>query len=115
VPYVGDLGPGANAGVLFAASALGMLAGDLVLGRFVAPANRERLVPWLALLLGAPMLAFVTEPGLGGAATLFALATFGFAYHLGRWLRPDGTAGPVRSDAGIIRDTEIIRDTDITS
>lgn len=83
VPYVGGLGPGANAGVLFAASALGMLAGDLVLGRWVAPARRERLAPWLALLLGVPMLAFVAEPGLAGAAVLFAVATFGFGYQLG--------------------------------
>jgi predicted MFS family arabinose efflux permease len=83
VPYVSALGPGASAGVLFAASALGMLLGDLVLGRLVPPARRERLAPWLALLLGVPMLGLAAEPGLAGAAILFGLATFGFGYQLG--------------------------------
>ncbi|MEO3817443.1 MFS transporter [Plantactinospora sp. B24E8] len=83
VPYVDGLGRAAGAGVLFAASALGMLAGDLVLGRLVAPARRERLTPWLALLLGVPTLGFVAGPGLAVAAVLFGVATFGFAYHLG--------------------------------
>ncbi|MEQ4302711.1 MFS transporter [Plantactinospora sp. B6F1] len=83
VPYADDLGPGASAGVLFAASAFGMLLGDLVLGRWVAPARRERLAPWLALLLGAPMLGFAAGPGLAAGAVLFGLATFGFAFQLG--------------------------------
>lgn len=83
VPYTSGLGPGASAGVLFAASALGMLTGDLVLGRLVAPARRERLARWLAVLLGAPMLVFVAGPGLAVAVALFAAASFGYAYHLG--------------------------------
>lgn len=83
VPYVDGLGLTAGAGVLFAASALGMLTGDLVVGRLVAPARRERLTPWLALLLGVPMLGFVAGPGLAVAAVLLAVATFGFGYHLG--------------------------------
>ncbi|AVT36354.1 MFS transporter [Plantactinospora sp. BB1] len=83
VPYADGLGPGASAGVLFAASAFGMLVGDLVVGRWVAPARRERLAPWLALLLGAPMLGFAAGPGLIAAVTLFGLATFGFAFQLG--------------------------------
>ncbi|MDG4791378.1 MFS transporter [Micromonospora sp. WMMD1102] len=83
VPYADGLGPGASAGVLFAASASGMLVGDLVLGRWVGPARRERLAPWLALLLGAPMPLFLAGPGLPAAAALFGLATFGFAFQLG--------------------------------
>lgn len=83
VPYANDLGDGAGAGVLFMAGAIGMLTGDLVVGRFVAPAQRERLTPWLALLLGVPMLPFVVRPGLVVAAVLFGLAMFGFGYHLG--------------------------------
>jgi len=83
VPYVSELGLAAGAGALLAASALGMLTGELVVGRWVAPARRERLTPWLALLLGTPMLAFVTRPGLAVATALFALATFGFGYQLG--------------------------------
>nr|WP_092382863.1 MFS transporter [Micromonospora phaseoli] len=83
VPYAADLGPGASAGVLLMAGAGGMLVGDLLVGRFVAPARRERLTPWLALLLGVPMLAFVAGPALLPAAALFAVATAGFAYQLG--------------------------------
>ncbi|MBQ1024378.1 MFS transporter [Micromonospora sp. C95] len=83
VPYAADLGPGASAGVLLMAGAGGMLVGDLLVGRFVAPARRERLTPWLALLLGVPMLAFLARPALLPAAALFAVATAGFAYQLG--------------------------------
>lgn len=79
VPYTG----GEGAGVLFMAGAAGMLLGDLVIGRWTAPARREALTPWLALLLGVPMLAFVADIGLLGAAVLFGVAAFGFSYHLG--------------------------------
>ena len=87
VPYTAALGSGLDAGtasgVLFMAAAAGMLVGDLIVGRFVAPGMRERLTPWLALLLGVPMLAFVPNPALAPAAALFALATAGSAYQLG--------------------------------
>ncbi|TCB99275.1 MFS transporter [Micromonospora zingiberis] len=83
VPYAADLGKGASAGVLLMAGAGGMLVGDLLVGRFVAPARRERWTPWLALLLGVPMLAFLARPALMPAAALFAVATAGFAYQLG--------------------------------
>ena len=59
VPYAADLGPGASAGVLLMAGAGGMLVGDLLVGRFVAPARRERWSPWLALLLGVPLVVFL--------------------------------------------------------
>lgn len=83
VPYAAELGPGASAGVLLMAGAFGMLVGDLLVGRFVPPDTRERLSPWLALLLGVPMLAFLARPGLLVAAPLFAVAAAGFAYQLG--------------------------------
>ncbi|MBQ1052075.1 MFS transporter [Micromonospora sp. C51] len=83
VPYAAGLGPGANAGILLMAGAGGMLVGDLLVGRFVAPTRRERWTPWLALLLGVPMLAFLARPVLLPAAALFAVATAGFAYQLG--------------------------------
>ncbi|MFI7548692.1 MFS transporter [Micromonospora sediminimaris] len=83
VPYAAGLGPGANAGILLMAGAGGMLVGDLLVGRFVAPARRERWTPWLALLLGVPMLVFLARPVLLPAAALFAVATAGFAYQLG--------------------------------
>lgn len=98
VPYTSGLGAGSSAGLLFMAAALGMLSGDLVVGRLVAPARRERLTPWLALLLAVPVLVFVARPGLIVAAGLLATATFGFAYHLGlarRFLEavPEATRG----------------------
>ena len=83
VPYAAGLGAEASAGVLLMAAAFGMLIGDLLVGRFVAPARREALTPWLALLLGAPMLAFVARPGLWSAAALLTIATAGFSYQLG--------------------------------
>ncbi|WDZ85653.1 MFS transporter [Micromonospora cathayae] len=83
VPYAAELGPGTSAGVLLMAGAFGMLVGDLLVGRFVAPALRERLSPWLALLLGVPLLVFPLRPGLAVAAVLFAVAAAGYAYQLG--------------------------------
>ncbi|MEW2385768.1 MFS transporter [Micromonospora sp. NPDC047707] len=83
VPYAAGLGVDASAGLLLMAAAFGMLVGDLLVGRFVAPARREAWTPWLALLLGVPMLAFVARPAMWPAAALFAVATAGFAYQLG--------------------------------
>jgi len=60
-----------------------MLTGDLVIGRFVRPDRREALTPWLAALLGVPLLGFVLTPAPAVAAMLLATAAFGFAYHLG--------------------------------
>jgi hypothetical protein len=83
VPYAVDVGDQAAAGVLLMAAAAGMLTGDLVVGRFVGPARRERWTPWLAALLGVPLLAFAAGPAVPVAAGLFAVAACGFAYHLG--------------------------------
>jgi MFS family permease len=83
VPYASTLGDPSAAGVLLMAAAFGMLTGDLVVGRFVRPDRREALTPWLAALLGVPLLGFVLNPAPALAAVLLAAATFGFAYHLG--------------------------------
>jgi len=83
VPYASALGAPSAAGVLLMAAAIGMLSGDLVVGRFVRPDRREALTPWLAALLGVPLLGFVLTPAPALAAALLAAATFGFAYHLG--------------------------------
>ncbi|WP_305785170.1 MFS transporter [Symbioplanes lichenis] len=83
VPYTASLGRESAAGLLLAAAAAGMLLGDLVIARFVAPAGRERLTPWLAVLLGAPLIAYIGNPGLIVAAALLTVATFGSAYQLG--------------------------------
>jgi MFS family permease len=78
VPYSGSA-----AGFLLASAAGGMLIGEFVVGRFLSPRLRERLTPWLALLLGVPLLVFVLEPGVVAAAIVLAVAAAGFAYHLG--------------------------------
>ena len=49
VPFAGD-----GAGFLFAATAVGMLAGDVLMGRVVPPQWRDRLVEPARLLLAVP-------------------------------------------------------------
>ncbi|AQZ70303.1 MFS transporter [[Actinomadura] parvosata subsp. kistnae] len=98
VPYADRIGVPGAAGMLFTAVALGMLAGDLVIGRLVAPRRRERLAGPLALLLGAPLLGFVLSPGPVVAGLLLAGSGFGVAYQLGlarRFLEavPEGNRG----------------------
>jgi predicted MFS family arabinose efflux permease len=68
----------AAAGVLYVAGALGMLAGDTALGRFVPPGWRARLVTPLRFLLAAPFLLFVVEMPLPLAVVVVAVATFGY-------------------------------------
>lgn len=100
VAYVSGLGHPAASGTLLAASAFGMLAGDLVVARFVPAARRERLTPWLALLQGIPLLAFARTPGIIPAAVLVGIAATGFAYQLGlarRFL--DAVPEPARGQA----------------
>jgi MFS family permease len=83
VPYAAGLGRPSAAGALLASAAAGMLVGEFAVGRFVPPRLRERLTPWLALLLGVPLLVFVLRPGVVAAAVTLAVAAAGFAYHLG--------------------------------
>ncbi len=73
VPY----DPGA-AGVLYVAGALGMLAGDTVLGRFVSPAWRARLVTPLRFLLAAPFLLFALPLPLPLGVLVVTVATVGY-------------------------------------
>ena len=54
VPFAGD-----GAGFLFAATAVGMLAGDVLMGRVVPPHWRDRLVEPARLLLAVPWLFFL--------------------------------------------------------
>ncbi|WP_394435710.1 MFS transporter [Streptomyces sp. SGAir0957] len=77
VPY----DPG-HAGVLLASAALGMLAGDVLAGRFLPPHWRARLGAPLRLLLAAPYLLFATRLALPVAAFAVALASVGFAASL---------------------------------
>ena len=68
-----------HAGLLFACTAVGMLAGDTLAGRFVSPPWRERLGPWTRLLLGGPYLAFILHPPLVAACAVGAVASVGYS------------------------------------
>lgn len=70
--------PGA-AGTLYACGALGMIAGDLLVGRLVPPAWRPLLATPLRLLLAVPYLFFVLRPGVALSAVAAAVASVGFA------------------------------------
>ncbi|MFJ8946354.1 MFS transporter [Streptomyces sp. NPDC102395] len=70
------------AGTLFACAALGMLAGDLAVGRLLPPAVRSRLATPLLLLLAAPYAVFVLRPPLPVAAVAVTVASVGFGASL---------------------------------
>ncbi|MGW0578285.1 MFS transporter [Streptomyces sp. NPDC002920] len=77
VPYAPDA-----AGTLFACAALGMLAGDVTVGRLLPPAARVRLATPLLLLLATPYAFFALHPVLPLAAACAALASVGFGASL---------------------------------
>ncbi|MEU3840798.1 MFS transporter [Streptomyces sp. NPDC028635] len=72
----------ASAGTLFACAALGMLLGDLAVGRFLPPTLRPRLITPLLVLLAAPYAAFALHPPLWLAAVLVTTASTGFGASL---------------------------------
>lgn len=78
VPYAGD-----HAGGLFVSAALGMAAGDLVVGRLIGRAIRSRITGPLYVLLAAPYLAFTAHPGTWAAVALVGVASTGFGGTLG--------------------------------
>ncbi|MFG1947799.1 MFS transporter [Nonomuraea sp. NPDC048826] len=69
----------AHAGTLFALAAAGMLAGDVVVGRFVPERRRRRLGFPLLLLLAVPYLMFVLEPPLPVALAAVTVSAIGYA------------------------------------
>ena len=77
VPYAGRA-----AGYLFAATAVGMLAGDVLMGRVVPPPLRDRLVEPARLLLAVPWLAFFLQPSIPLACALAAVASVGYCASL---------------------------------
>jgi predicted MFS family arabinose efflux permease len=84
VPYTGSLGrPASAAGPLLAAMPAGMLIGDLLVGRFCAPATRTRLAFPLAAAMGVPLLVLVFRPPLPLACLALLACGSGFAYQLG--------------------------------
>ncbi|MEV7454034.1 MFS transporter [Streptomyces nigra] len=97
VAYAGGHGfaPGWYA-VLMGCLPVGMLAGDLLIGRLLRPPARERLVVPLTALTGLPLLLFAAEPGVGVSSCLLLLSGLGLTYGLGlqrpflNALPPDG-------------------------
>ncbi|MER7072856.1 hypothetical protein [Terrabacter sp. NPDC000476] len=77
VPFAGE-----RAGYLFAVTAAGMLLGDVVVGRFLPVAVRDRLIGPLRLLLAVPYLAFFAVPSLPWAAALAFVASVGYSASL---------------------------------
>ncbi|WP_432972288.1 MFS transporter [Dactylosporangium sp. CA-233914] len=73
VPY----SPG-SAGALFVAAALGMLAGDMLAGRFLPARLRRPLTTPVQLLLAVPYLAFAAAPPLAVALPLVVIASVGY-------------------------------------
>lgn len=73
IPYAGRA-----AGVLFVSAALGMLVGDVLVGRVLTPAQRQHLATPMRLLLATPYLAFALHPSIPVAALLVGLASVGF-------------------------------------
>ncbi|MBX9361903.1 MFS transporter [Streptomyces sp. WAC04114] len=70
------------AGTLFACAALGMLAGDVLVGRMLPPRLRPRLGFPLLLLLAVPYVPFLLHPALPLAAAAVTLASVGFGASL---------------------------------
>ncbi|MCZ4097733.1 MFS transporter [Streptomyces sp. So13.3] len=84
VPFAGWRGfPDGTAGFLLACLPVGMLLGNLVVGRFVLPATRERLVAVLVAVIGLPLAGFAFGPPWPVCAVLLLVTGTGFAYSLG--------------------------------
>ncbi|WP_215456178.1 MFS transporter [Streptomyces sp. ATCC 21386] len=71
-----------RAGLLFACAALGMLIGDVTVGRLLPPRVRDRLAAPLLLLLATPYLLFALHPPTPVAAACATLASVGFGASL---------------------------------
>ncbi|GAA4315104.1 MFS transporter [Streptomyces venetus] len=87
-----------SAGTLFACAALGMLTGDVLVGRLLPPRLRPRLGFPLLLLLAVPYVPFLLRPPLPLAAAAVTLASVGFGASLVQQerlmaLTPDTLAG----------------------
>ncbi len=77
IPYAG-----ASAGLLYAATAAGMLLGDVSIGRFIPDSLRVRMVEPLRILLAAPYLLFLLHPPLAAALAIGFTASIGYAASL---------------------------------
>jgi hypothetical protein len=75
--------PDGAAGLLLACVVVGMLIGNLAVARLLAPATRERLVPVLVAVLGAPLVGFALGLGPVPLGALLVVTGAGFGYGLG--------------------------------
>ena len=84
VPYghEASAGHGAVTGWLFAATAAGAMAGEVLVGRFVPSQARDRFIGPLRLLLAVPYLFFFLGPPVPVAVPLGFLAAAGYAASL---------------------------------
>ena len=84
VPYgnAASGGHGSLAGWLFASTAAGAMAGDILVGRFVPPGWRDRIIEPLRLLLAVPYLLFFLTPPPAVAVPLGFSAAAGYAASL---------------------------------
>jgi hypothetical protein len=74
VPYAGEA-----AAPLFVAGAVGMLSGDLLMGRVLTQAQRRRSAAWLRLWLALPFVVYLAHPDVPLAALLAGVASVGYA------------------------------------
>ncbi|MFF9090499.1 MFS transporter [Streptomyces sp. NPDC014991] len=82
ISYADEIGSPRAVSALLAAAAVGMLIGDILVGRFATQRQRNRWALPLSVLLGAPYLFFAAQPGIAVATGLAALASVGFGYSL---------------------------------
>jgi hypothetical protein len=78
VPYAGGA-----AAALFVAAAVGMLTGDVIVGRWVSAERRARQVNAMHALLAVPYLVFFLSPNVWVGAVAVAVASFGYSGTLG--------------------------------
>lgn len=84
VPYAALRGfPDGSAGLILACIPVGMIIGNLVVARLLAPATRERAVAALVVLLGTPLAGFAFGIGPVVAGLLMAVVGCGFAFGVG--------------------------------
>jgi predicted MFS family arabinose efflux permease len=84
IPYAALQGfPDGTAGLVLACVPVGMFVGNLVVTRALAPAARERAVPWLVMLGGLPLAGFAFDTTVPVAAVLMVCVGAGAAFSVG--------------------------------
>jgi predicted MFS family arabinose efflux permease len=83
VAYAADRGfPSGSAGLLLACLPVGMIIGNLLVGRLFTPPARDRLLVPLVSIMGAGLVPLVWQPSLVGTAALLVFTGCGFGYGL---------------------------------